>query len=193
MKFSIIAIMGRSGSGKGTQAKLLAKKTGFQIIGTGDLLRKRARRKDILGKIIKGVLSRGGLIPTPIVFSLWMPLLEGFKRKGRARGIIFDGNPRKLYEGKMLEEMFEMFGWGGRLRICHIRLSEKEVIKRLLQRKRSDDTWRKIKGRLAYFPQEVEPMLRYYKKKRILIEVNGKQPVERLHKEILGKLKTFLK
>lgn len=192
MKFSIICIVGRSGSGKGTQTKLLQGKTEFKVISTGDLLRKRAQRKDILGKIIQRVLNEGGLIPTPIVFALWMPLLVKIKNEGSARGIIFDGNPRKLYEGQMLEEVFEMFGWKGRLRLCHIRLSRREVLKRLLQRKRTDDTIKEIKGRLAYFPRQVEPMIRYYKKKQMLIEVDGAQTVEAVHKEIMRELKRFL-
>ena len=109
------------------------------------------------------------------------------------KGIIFDGAPRKVYEAQMLDEVFEMFNWKGRFRICHIKISDKEARKRLLLRKRHDDNPSAIKERLAYFKEEVEPMLRYYKKNNMLIEINGEQSVEAVHKEIMRKLKSFLK
>lgn len=193
MKFSIISIVGRSGSGKGTQTKLLQEKTGFKAIRTGDLLRKRAQKQDAIGKMVRRALDHGDLIPTPVVFSLWVPLLEKIKNEGGVKGIIFDGNPRKLYEAQMLEELFQMFGWEDKSRACYLRVSEKEIMTRLLQRNRGDDTVEAIKGRLAYFPREVKPMLSYYRKKKMLIEVDGEQSVENVHKEILRKLKTFLR
>jgi len=193
MKFSIVSIVGRSGAGKGTQAKLLQKRTGFRLIRTGDLLRKRAQKNDAVGKTVKQALDHGGLIPTPVVFSLWMPLLEKIKGEGKARGIIFDGNPRKLYEAHMLEEVFEMFGWKDKFRACYINVSEKEIMTRLLKRVRGDDTEEAVKGRLAYFSREVKPMLSYYRKKKALIEVDGEQSTENVHKEVMRKLRRFLK
>lgn len=191
-KFCIVSVIGRSGAGKGTQAQLLQEKTGFALIRTGDLLRKRAKKNDAVGKVVKQVLDQGGLIPTPVVFSLWMPLLEKIKGEGKARGIIFDGNPRKLYEARMLEEVFEMFGWKDRFRACYITVSENEAKKHLLQRTRYDDIPEGIKGRLRYFRKEVRPMLDYYRKKGVLIEVNGEQSIEAVRQEIFKKLKNFL-
>ena len=192
-KFSIISIVGRAGAGKGTQAKLLQKKTGFVLIGTGDLLRKRAQKNDVVGKAVKKVLDNGGLMPTPIVFSLWMPVLEKIKNEGSVRSIIFDGGSRKLYEAQMLDEVLEMFGWQGRLRVCYIDISKKEATKRLLLRGRSDDHLIEIKKRLAYFSTEIDPMLRYYKKRKILIKINGEQSTKNIHNEITKKLKGFIK
>lgn len=193
MKFCIVSIIGRSGAGKGTQAKLLQEKTGFTLIRTGDLLRKRAQKNDVVGKAVKQALDHGGLIPTPVVFSLWMPLLEKIKREGKTRGIIFDGNPRKLYEAHMLEEVFEMFGWKDKFRACYINVLEKEAKKHMLQRTRYDDTPEGIEGRLLYFHKEVMPLLDYYRKKGVLIEVNGEQNIEAVHQEIFKKLKNFLR
>jgi len=191
-KFSIISIIGRAGAGKGTQAKLLQKKTGFVLIGTGDLLRKRAQKKDAVGKAVKRILGQGGLIPTPIVFALWMPVLEKIKNEGITKGIIFDGAPRKVYEAQMLDEVFEMFGWQGRFRVCYVDISKKEVMRRLLLRRRVDDHLPEIQGRLAYFEKVVKPMLRYYSKKKMLVEVNGEQSVENVQQDIVKKLKNFL-
>jgi adenylate kinase len=192
-QFSVISLIGKSGCGKGTQAKLLAEKTGFLIINTGDLLRKRARKKDVVGKIIAKTLRQGALIPTPIVFSLWMPILEREKNKSNGSGIIFDGNPRKKYEAQMLNEVFEMFQWHKRFYACHIRISDREAQNRLLKRHRADDTSASIKERLLYFHRQVEPMIAYYKQNKTLIEVNGEQSIKTVHGQIMVKLKGFLK
>lgn len=189
--FSIISIVGRSGSGKGTQAELLSKKTGFRIIATGDLLRKRAEKKDEVGRIVKQTLEKGGLIPTPIVFSLWMPLIAGIKNKGKAKGIILDGNPRKMYEAQMLDELFSMLGWENRFRVCFINISEKEAMRRLFARGRHDDIRKQVAERMAFFKSEVDPMLTYYKKRGTLIEIDGTQSPENVHQEIMKKLQNF--
>jgi len=190
--FAVISIVGRSGSGKGTQANLLGKKTGFTIIKTGDLLRARATKKDAVGKVVKRALEHDKLMPTPIVFSLWMPLIVKIKNRGKAKGIIFDGNPRKMYEAQMLDELFLMFGWGKNFRVCHIDISEKEARKRMLKRGRPDDTRENIAARMAFFTKEVKPMLSYYRKRGVLVEVSGRGAVEDIHKEITRKLRRFL-
>ena len=92
----------------------------------------------------------------------------------------------------MLDEVFEMFGWKRRFRVCYIDISKKEVTRRLLLRNRSDDNLSGIQARLAYFEKEVKPMLRYYKKKKVLVDINGEQSVENVHQEIVKKLKNFL-
>lgn len=121
-KPKIISIIGRPGCGKGTQLKIIAKEEGFAVINTGEILRKRAEKKDFIGKEIKKTLARGGLIPTPLVFYLWMPRLISYHKK-KVKGVMFDGNPRKLYEAYMLEEMMEMLGWKENYCACYIKIS----------------------------------------------------------------------
>lgn len=190
--FSVISIIGRSGSGKGTQAQILQEKTGFEVIRTGDLLRKRAQETDAVGHTLKETLKRGLLVPTPIVFSLWMPILMRMKNEGLVKGVIFDGNPRKLYEAQMLDEVFEMFDWKERFRAYHLRISDEEAERRLLARGRHDDNPGDIMERLGYFRTEVVPMLEYYKKSGVLVEVNGEQSVEEVHEEIMRGFRDFL-
>lgn len=187
----IVFFLGRPGSGKGTQIKLLAEKTDFEVINTGDLLRERAEKDDFIGKKIKETLLNGRLIPTPLVFLLWMPVLLGFREKG-VKGVIFDGNPRKLYEGCMLEELFEMFGWD-EVMVLYLEISEDEVHKRLEKRGRDDDNKKEIEERLKWFREDVEPVVKYYFEKGMLLKINGEQSVEKVRKEIEEKTKSFLK
>ncbi len=184
----ILSIIGRPGSGKGTQVDILSKKTGFGIIRTGELLRQKAKEEDLIGKKIKQVFHHGGLIPTPIVFSLWMPKLEEF-RKSEVKGVIFDGNPRKLYEAYMLQEVFDMFEWK-EFRACYIDISEKEAYFRLAKRKRKH--YSGDKERLSWFKTEVAPVIDYYRKKGVLVEVNGEQSIEKVQEELCEKLSDFL-
>lgn len=174
--------MGRPGCGKGTQVKFLKKKTGFEVIKTGELLRKKAQENDFISKKITETLSKGKLIPTPLVFLLWMPKLMSFREKG-VRGIIFDGSPRKLYEAYMLEELFEMFEWDD---VCaiHIKIDEDEARERLLKRGRSDDNEDDIEERLEWFKDEVGLVIDYYSSKNILLEINGEQTIRKVEEDI---------
>ncbi len=104
------------------------------------------------------------------------------------KGIIFDGSPRKLYEASMLLELLEMYGWEKSVRVLHVMISPKEAMKRLLKRGRFDDDREDIKNRLRVFREEVMPVLRFFKKQGMLIEINGEQTVEAVHKEILRTL-----
>ncbi len=183
----ILSILGRSGAGKGTQVKFLAQKSGFEIINTGKMLRQRAKKNDIIGRKIE---NSGTLIPTPIVFSLWLPrLIEIYE--STPKGVIFDGNPRKLYEAYMLEELFEVFKWND-FRACHIHISEKEAHRRLSKRGREDDTKEGIEKRLDWFSKEVQPVIKYYKEKGVLIEINGENSVKEVSRELEEKLADFL-
>ncbi len=182
----VIFFLGRPGSGKGTQIDYLEKATGFEVIRTGELLRKKAEESDFLGKKVAEALGQGALIPTPLVFLIWMPLLVTYREKG-VKGVIFDGNPRKLYEAKMLEELFEMFGWDS-ITALHLCISSQEAKERMLQRGRNDDNEEDIAARLAWFSDEVMPVVENYKNEGKLVEINGEQVVDEVWAEIQKKL-----
>lgn len=185
----VLVILGRPGSGKGTQAGLLEKKLKFEHLSTGQLLRERAGKRDFLGKVIHKTLDAGKLVPTPIVFQLWMPRLERFRHSKTFKGVLFDGSPRKLYEARMLDETMEFYGWERNLVVLNIVISPKEAMKRLLKRGRHDDDRDDIKRRLAWFRQEVNPVLRFYQKKGVRIDIDGERSVHKIHTDILHKLK----
>ena len=184
-----IVILGRPGSGKGTQAALLEKKFRFEHLSTGQLLRDRMRKTDLAGKIIRKILHAGKLVPTPIVFQLWMPRLERFRRNKKFTGVLLDGAPRKLYEARMLDETLDFYGWDQSIVVLNLIISPKESMKRLLKRNRHDDDRDDIARRLAWFRTEVLPVLRFYQKKGVRIDIDGERGIETIHRDILRKLK----
>ena len=75
----IISLLGKSGSGKGTQANFLIKKFGLKHLGSGNLLRARSKVSDFTGKKLTVMLKKGGLAPTPVIFDLWVSEVEKLK------------------------------------------------------------------------------------------------------------------
>ncbi len=181
----IISLIGRPGCGKGTQAEKLVEKTNWNPIYTGKLLRKRAEKEDFIGRKMKKVMNEGGLMPTPMVFNIWMPKLLEMRKKDSTNGVIFDGNPRKLYEARMLDEVFKMFEWSEYFKPLYIDISKEEARERLLKRGRSDDNEKEIERRLEWFESEVIPVLNYYEEKEILAKIDGEQSIEKVQEDIV--------
>ena len=94
----VFQIMGPPGSGKGTQARFLQKHFGLEYIGSGDLLRARAKIKDFTGRKIKQEIDQGERVSTPVIFKIWMDKLESLKKKPKLRGFVLDGSPRTVFE-----------------------------------------------------------------------------------------------
>jgi adenylate kinase len=213
----IICILGRPGSGKGTQAKLLVKKFGLAYFGSGEALRKRRKTKDFTGKKLFGVMERGALVPSFVISKLWMDALEKMKQK--SKGFVMDGSPRKMIEARLLNEALEWYEWQKYVKVILIEISKKESFNRLTKRRqckkcgklipwvskfkemkrcdkcggilvvRTDDRPAAIRKRLSEFEKEVVPVLGYFKKKGKLRKVNGEQGIGDVFKDILKFLK----
>jgi len=213
MKSLNIIFLGRSGSGKGTQAELLIKRFKLVNIDTGDILRKLTKRKDKFGKTVLQTILQGKLVPVWLVTYCWMDQLLKIPS---TKGIIMEGSPRLLEEAKILEKAFS---WLGRkdFKVVYLQTSTKEVTQRLLLRRicskcgrefslnftpnlkkcshcggrlirRQDDYPKAIKNRMLFFQKKILPVINYFRKKKIVIEVDGEGSVEQIHKRILKKL-----
>ncbi len=215
----IIILLGKSGSGKGTQAELLVNKLGFDYIGSGDLLRQRAKKKDFIGKKIAETVKEGGLIPSSAIFKLWLDEAEKLREKKDFKGLIMDGNPRRLMEAYLIDDVLEFYGWSKKEKAVLINISDKEAIWRMAKRrickkcknivpftkefknvtkcpdcggelvKREDDTTSSVRNRLRWFKKDVQPIVDYYKKTGRLVVVNGEQSIEKVFKDILKSIK----
>lgn len=211
----VIIFLGKSGAGKGTQAKLLLERYKLEYMGSGDLLRARRKYNDFTGKKIAEVINKGGLIPTPIIFKLWMDKFEKFSARYKLKGFLLDGSPRKMHEVYLMNEALEWFEWNENLKVILIDLDDKDAIDRLMNRKtckdcgysypflgkmkdfrtcphcggkllkRTDDDLAGIKVRLAWFKTEVHPVIDFYKKRNKLIKINGNQNIDEVFEDIV--------
>lgn len=131
----VIILLGKSGSGKGTQVNLLKDKLNLDFVGTGALLRERKKILDFSGKKIAEVIDAGGIVPAPVVFKLWMDLFEKFSNKDSFNGMVLDGSPRKLREAWLLDDALAWFGWDKNVKILLLDISDEEAIARITKRK----------------------------------------------------------
>ncbi len=210
-------LIGRSGSGKGTQAKFLSEyfKNLFYI-STGDLFRELSEQRTEVGERIGAVLKEGGLPFDDLATALWMHKVSF--NVGRDEGIIFDGSPRRLEEAKNLDRFLDFLERKESAKIININISADEAFNRLSKRRicvkcnmavpyiepyknwskcekcggelmiRFDDNAESIKSRLDYFEKQVAEVINYYESQNRLITVNGEQAIENVFKEILDKI-----
>ncbi len=133
----IFIFLGRAGSGKGTQAKLLQEKFGLIYLGSGELLRARTKANDFTGHKTFERMKTGALVPTSLIFQLWINRLEEIENTEgeNFKGIIFDGSPRMLPEAELLLEALEWYEWDKNIQVFLVDISREEAFNRLTRRR----------------------------------------------------------
>jgi len=213
----ILILLGKSGSGKGTQVELLRERLKLDFLGTGALLRERKKIEDFSGKKISEVIDNGGIVPPPVVFKLWMEKFEAFKNKEDFNGIVLDGSPRKLREAWLMEDALGWFEWDKNVKVMLIDISDEEAIKRIGKRKicpkcgnivvvpageemdvcskcggelivRPEDSIEGTKKRLEWFKDDVGETVKFYEEQGRLIKINGEQSVEEVFNDIMKEI-----
>lgn len=178
-----ILFIGISGSGKGTQARQLARALRpSYYLEVGRRVRSFLKRETIGGKVIRATTTRGELIPTWALLAILAH--ELMERVPPRVHIVADGTPRRLAEAELWDEI--MADAGRPLPVAvHLRLSAAEARRRLLKRGRAvDDTPAAIRRRFAYFRRDVRPVIAYYRRRGRLITINGDQPVPAVWRDI---------
>lgn len=179
--------IGRSGSAKGTQAKLLLEKfPSLYYISTGDLIRKVAEQKTDVGMRVKDFLNAGGLLSHEMAIALWMHEISF--NLTREQGLVADGFPRRLSEAKSLTDFLKWLERYENTKVLWIDISREEAYKRLKLRGRTDDSDESINSRQDWFEKDVMPIIEYYKSENKLLCINGGQTVEKVFEEILSKI-----
>lgn len=189
MKKDLIFV-GIQGSGKGTQAKILAEKKAYKIFETGGELRRIAKEDSPLGHKVKEITERGDLVPNEIV----MEIVENFIQNINADDkVIFDGIPRSEEQRVSLEKL--LAGKNRNFMALEVKLSEDEAMKRLLKRAeiegRADDNPETIKKRIQNFYDHTEPLLDAWRAQDKLIVIDGDQSIEEVAEEIFNKIESL--
>jgi len=207
-----IIILGQQGSGKGTQAKLLAQKYALEHIDMGKTLRQMAKVGTPLAKEIYDIQNvTKTLVPSRILKEVLHLKLNSLSRE---QGIVFDGVPRTLDQAQYIGEALQEFGRKID-KVFFVNISKAETIARISRRflcddcrenlildkdiltqadpcpkcggkimQRIDDTPEGIKKRLQVFAQETLPVIEYFKQQDLLVEVDGAQSIEKVFADI---------
>ena len=210
--------MGPPGSGKGTQASLLAKRLKIPTISTGQLLRQEIKRKTSLGKFIAERIDFGQMVPDETVRKIMEKRLQHPDTK---HGFILDGFPRRYEQIRDLEEILQEFhNEENNFFVIYIQVSARELRQRLGRRRvcsscghtyhldinppkvrgicdicghpverRKDDEPAFISRRLKIFHKENDPLLDYFSIRNVLFRINGEQGIAKVQAEILKDLK----
>ncbi len=173
-----IVFLGPPGSGKGTQAKLLAERLGVPAISTGDILRAAVRDRTPLGLKAQAIMEKGELVSDELIVAL---IRERIAEKDARDGFILDGFPRTLEQGRALEEMLAASGESLTAAVS-FGVPEAALVERMLSRARAegraDDRPETIRERLRVYREKTEPLAGFYTERGLLADVDGVGSIE---------------
>ena len=177
-----LIIIGIQGSGKSTQGNLLSKKLKIPYLSTGHILRHLSHEKTPLGRYIKEIINSGELVPDRRI----LPVVEDYLAQEKYKdAFILDGFPRTPKQAEEFSHKIDA--------VIYLEVSDKEALWRLSYREdddgREDDTIIALRKRIELFHKVTTPVLDYYRDKRKLITIDGEQEIEKIHKDILARLR----
>ena len=179
-----IVLLGPPGAGKGTQAQKLADKLGVPQISTGDLFRENISSGTPLGVEAKRYLDAGDLVPSDLTNAL---VDDRISQPDAADGFILDGFPRSVEQAEALSRMLAQPNHKLDA-VLEFSVSEEELLKRLKERGRADDTEEVIHNRFKVYSDETKPLLEYYHDKLKTVDaVGGLDEVFARALRVLGK------
>ena len=200
-----IIMLGAPGSGKGTTAKILAKKTNLLHISTGDMFREQIKKETELGKLANSYMSKGQLVPDEVTINI---VKDRLNWKDAEAGVILDGFPRTLEQAKALDKILEEKGKKVTA-APELVISDEIIVDRILNRQtcsnkecgaiynskykpskvdgvcdicgaplvsRKDDNEETIKNRLEVYRENSKELISYYKEKGVLINITPEDP-----------------
>ena len=211
-----ILLMGPPGAGKGTQAAELVKEFAIPHISTGDMFRAAMKEGTEMGRKAKAYIDAGNLVPDSVTVGI---VRDRLAQDDCKKGFILDGFPRTVEQADALDGIMKELGLSlkrvlninvpaadlveravGR-RICkkcgatyHVKFnpSQKEDVcdecgGELFQR--ADDTAETMTNRLSVYEASTKPLIDYYQKAGIYTEVDGRQAIDKVTKDLVEALK----
>jgi adenylate kinase len=203
-------VLGVQGSGKGTQASMLANDLDLVHIAVGDIFRWNVQHHTKLGAQVRRIMSAGLLVSDDLV--------EGVVRQRLSDhdwnfGFIVDGFPRNKAQAEFFLESYDIDG------VIHLDLPDSEVRRRVLARRlcsgcgmdynliansphtegrcdacgsplviREDDTEQALAVRLREYHQKTNPVLEIFRRKEYVVTVDARPPKEQVQQEVRKQL-----
>jgi adenylate kinase len=206
-----IIFLGPPGSGKGTQAKQLAKKFGVPHLSTGDMLREQIAAGTPLGLKAKPIMERGELVPDSLVLRI---IAERIERLDCSHGFVFDGFPRTVTQARYLGELLKQHGLKQPF-VIHMVIGTAVLMRRLTGRRvcskcgeiyniydrppkvpgicdidggelihRPDDREEVVAPRLHAYEKQTAPLVSYYRRLGALEDIDASKSIEVVEQQI---------
>jgi len=184
-----ILLLGRPGSGKGTQTKILSQALGWKTLSSGDRIKELRDGSGPLAERVRAGYDAGRLLPD------WLPMYileDTLINLDDQAGIVCEGFGRTKSQAEIIERVL---AWLGRkFVVISLDVSEQEAMRRMLERAKVEhrpdsDVEEKIRERFDEFRNNTEPALDYFKSVGKLLVVNGQQTPEQVAAEIESALK----
>ncbi len=200
-----LILLGPPGAGKGTQAKLIAKRCGVPHLSTGDMFREAVSRGTETGRLAKPIMEKGGLVPDDIVMKM---VEERVAQPDCMGGFVFDGFPRTIPQAEQLDRVLDRLGFSSPM-VIDIQVDPEKLLRRLSGRRtcsvggeiynifdgppkrqgicdydggdlvqRADDRPEVVKERLVAYEKQTRPLSDYYRRKGVLTVVDGEANME---------------
>ena len=199
-----IVLFGPPGSGKGTQAKLLAEKYGVPHISTGDILRGNLNNETKLGLEAKTYMDKGELVPDDLLIGI---IKDRLSQSDCASGFLLDGYPRTLPQAEALSKILSELGKNLDV-VLNIDVPDEKLLKRLAGRRmcvcgasyhilfnkpkqegicdlcgsklyqRDDDKEEAILNRLDVYQNQTRPLIDHYTQAGVMLTINGTADIE---------------
>lgn len=210
-----LILLGPPGIGKGTQAETLAAKLRIPKICTGDMMREEAKRRTELGKVMRGYMERGELVPDNITIEI---VRKRLRRLDCKKGFILDGFPRTIEQAKALEKIADIDI------VMNLTAPKREVMERITGRLtcrkcgeiyhvkfsrpkangacdkcgselycREDQEEAIVRKRIDVYERETKPLIEFYRKKGILRNVDAKGNKNEVSKRISKTINELMK
>lgn len=213
-----LVLLGGPGSGKGTQAEHVCKAFNLPHVSTGDLFRDNIKRQTELGRLAKGYMDRGELVPDDVTERMVAARLA---HPDAGHGFVLDGFPRTVSQAEALDEI--LHGINRKVTgVIHLDVSDAEIVRRLSGRRicrqcqapfhmlfkkprhegicnhcggalyqRDDDKAETILVRLKNYHRQTKPLIAYYRDAGVLTEVHGEGELTAIRAAMLAAVKLF--
>ena len=210
-----ILLMGPPGAGKGTQAANLAAELKIPHISTGDMFRAAVREGTPLGKKAKESMDKGELVSDEVTVGI---VRERLQKDDCKSGFILDGFPRTVEQADALSKILADLNLNlTKVLNIHVPaedLIERAVGRRICKKcgatyhvkfnptkkqdvcdecggelyRRADDNAETMKSRLAVYDESTRPLIEYYQKAGVYVEIDGRQSIEQVRAALFDAL-----
>ena len=212
-----VILLGPPGAGKGTQAVNLSAALKIPHISTGDIFRANIKEKTELGQLVSSYIDAGQLVPDDVTVRI---VEDRFKKDDCKEGYLLDGFPRTLPQAELLGAMLEEKGEAIDV-VINLIVPDETIVERMSGRRmcscgrtyhvsynppvkenecdacgsklfiREDDKAETVLKRLETYHKQTSPLIDFYGRLNLLLDIDGTKPIEETPREILAKLEAL--